>query len=274
MNGGIKLICPICSGRLERIENSYVCPERHSFDIARQGYVNLLPVQNKHSRSPGDTKSMLMARREFLNSGFYEPVCSDIAGLVNKYKPSEYPAAVDVGCGEGYYTEKIAGLCNAEMAGVDIAKEAAKMSCSRSRDILWLVATGSHIPIEDKSVDVITAVFSLFMNDEYARLLKNGGIVVEVSAGSDHLKELKSIIYDEVFPQNKKQSDFSDNFSLLCEYDRRFEITLIQNQLKALLAMTPHIHRINREQSERLEALDSLELTVNYKIRVLGKGRG
>ena len=47
-----------------------------------------------------------------------------------------------------------------------------------------------------------------------------------------------------------------------------------QNQLKALLAMTPHIHRINREQSERLEALDSLELTVNYKIRVLGKGRG
>ena len=114
----------------------------------------------------------------------------------------------------------------------------------------------------------------MFMNDEYARLLKNGGIVVEVSAGSDHLKELKSIIYDEVFPQNKKQSDFSDNFSLLCEYDRRFEITLIQNQLKALLAMTPHIHRINREQSERLEALDSLELTVNYKIRVLGKGRG
>ena len=265
------LRCPVCLGRLRKNDKSYVCGKNHSFDIARQGYVNLLPVQNKHSRSPGDTKAMLLARREFLYAGFYEPVCRDAAELINKYIKTQYPLIADIGSGEGYYTQQLQRLCSADCIGVDISKEAAKMSCSRSRDILWIVATASHLPVEDESIDVITAVFSLFVNDEYARVLKKGGIVVEISAGNRHLTELKSIIYDEVFIQDKHQSAFSDSFSELCSFDREFRIKTDNAQLRALLGMTPHTHRISKEQSSRLESISELELTVNYLVRVLEK---
>ena len=265
------LRCPVCEGKLRKIEKSYVCGKNHSFDIARQGYVNLLPVQNKHSRSPGDTRAMLLARREFLDNGFYEPVCRDAAELINKYKKTKTPLIADIGSGEGYYTCQLQELCSADCIGVDIAKEAAKMSCSRSRDILWTVATASHLPLEDESVDVITAVFSLFVNDEYERVLKKGGIVVEISAGNRHLTELKSIIYDEVFVQDKHQPAFSESFSELCSFEREFRIKTDKVRLRALLEMTPHSHRISKEQSERLDSISRLELTVNYLIRVLEK---
>lgn len=267
----IRLICPVCGRELIKNEKSYSCKKRHSFDIARQGYVNLLPVQNKHSLSPGDTKAMLSARRNFLDKEYYLPLCSDIADMIKKYSPSQRPVIIDSGSGEGYYTVQLKERCNAVCMGVDIAKEASKMSCSRDKEILWAVATASHIPVEDNSADVVTAVFSLFMNDEYARVLKEGGIVVEVTAGSKHLTELKQIIYDEVFEQNKKPSSFGEQYSLITQEDRVFGIDIGRQDLEALLMMTPHSHRISREQSERIEKIDNIRITVNYIVRVLKK---
>ena len=113
------LRCPVCLGRLRKNDKSYVCGKNHSFDIARQGYVNLLPVQNKHSRSPGDTKAMLLARREFLYAGFYEPVCRDAAELINKYKKTQYPLIADIGSGEGYYTQQLQRLCDHQTADAE-----------------------------------------------------------------------------------------------------------------------------------------------------------
>lgn len=248
---------------------SWFCKKGHSFDIARQGYVNLLPVQNKHSLSPGDTKAMLEARRSFLDKGYYMPLCDDIANLINKYSPAEKPVLIDAGSGEGYYTVQLKNKCSAVCMGIDIAKEASKMSCSRDKEILWAVATASHLPVEDGSADVVTAVFSLFMNDEYARVLREGGIVVEVTSGAKHLIELKQIIYDEVFEQDKKPSPFGEQFSLISQQDRSFGIDLGAYELKDLLMMTPHSHRISQEQSERIEKINKLHITVNYIIRVL-----
>ena len=66
----MKLICPICGTQLNQADRSCVCPNRHSFDIARQGYVNLLTVQQKHSLAPGDTREQVLSRRSFLEA-FY-----------------------------------------------------------------------------------------------------------------------------------------------------------------------------------------------------------
>ncbi len=271
MTDRIIMICPLCGRKLEKTHQSFCCKKRHSFDIARQGYINLLPVQNKHSLSPGDTRAMLEARRRFLDKGFYEPVCDDIAEKIRQHCNVPSPVTADIGSGEGYYTSLLKNKCNAQCIGFDIAKEASKMSCQRDRDIIWAVATASHIPLQDSSADAVTAVFSLFVNDEYARILKDGGIVVEVTAGSDHLTELKHIIYDEVFVQNKQPSPFGDQFVLLSQEDKSFRIGLDNEDLKDLLLMTPHSHRISREKSERLEKTDRLDITVNYIIRVLQK---
>ncbi|MBR2175503.1 MAG: methyltransferase domain-containing protein [Clostridia bacterium] len=268
---GFKMICPVCGERLTEKNRSLICPKRHSFDRARQGYVNLLPVQNKHSLAPGDAKDMLEARRAFLDRGYYQPICRDVCDMIKKYSPSVSPIVVDIGCGEGYYTAAFEKNCSAYCIGVDIAKEAARMACARSKSILWTVATASHIPVESGSADAVTAVFSLFVNDEYARILKKGGIFVEVTAGSEHLKELKKLIYEEVFEQHKHPCAGGKQFQEVSLLEKRFVFELDNTELKELLAMTPHSRRMKKERLERLYETERLSLTANYFVRVLQK---
>ncbi len=266
-NGGIRLVCPICAKPLIKDDKRFICEKSHSFDIARQGYVNLLPVQNKHSLNPGDTNEMLTARRSFLDSGSYMPICSSVIDAVKKYRRTESPVVLDIGCGEGYYTELIKQSCKGVYSGIDISKDGVRMACSRSRDILWLVATASSLPFESRSVDVITAMFSLIQPEEYARVLKDGGCFIEVTVGSDHLRELKEIIYDEVFEQHKHPSPCTELFDEAECTEHRFRIKLDNTQLCQLLKMTPHFWRIHKERLEMLEKTESLELTVHYWLR-------
>lgn len=269
----IKYICPICGNRLSKIEKSFVCENNHSFDIARQGYVNLLPVGQKHSLRPGDDKEMLNARRDFLNSGLYEPIANSVTEKIKELLIGKaFPVIIDIGCGEGYYTRKIAdSIPDSICAGADISKDAARMACSRGKDIQYCVATASHLPFESESADIITAMFSLVCEDEFARVLRNGGYIIEVTAGTEHLIELKQIIYDEVFPQDKHPAKYGDNFvEVSCE-NFSFKISVSGELLSSLLTMTPHIRRINSEHKKRLENLESLDLTISYWLTVRKK---
>ena len=267
----ICLICPICKKRLTDGNTGLFCPDGHSFDRARQGYVNLLPVQNKHSLMPGDAKDMLQSRRLFLDKGYYEPVCRTVGELLRKYCTAKSPVIADIGCGEGYYTSMLARDYGAVCIGADISKDAAKMACSRNKDICWIVATASSLPVKEQSTDAVTAVFSLFLPDEYARILRPGGIVIEVTAGNDHLRELKELIYDEVFEQHKSPAPCGDEFETAALESCRFTIEPDQTDLLRLLMMTPHSRRMKREKSSSLELPDKLRLTVDCTIRVLRK---
>lgn len=271
MSEKIQLICPVCGDVLLRQEKSYSCRKKHSFDIARQGYVNLLPVQNKHSLSPGDTVTMLNARRNFLKNGYYLPICDAVCSLIKKYTDSTEPVLLDIGCGEGYYTSEFEKQCNAVCIGTDISKDAVRMSCASSRTVLWTVATASHLPVADESTDVITAIFSLFVGREYARVLRKGGIAIEVTAGSSHLIELKRLIYDEVYVQNKQPAPQNDFFDLLEQNNEQFSFTVNNDDLQNLLLMTPHVHRIKKDHSFDITQIDSLSLTADLIIRVLRK---
>ncbi len=273
LNNNVKMICPICGKPLTRAEKSYSCVKRHSFDLAKQGYVNLLPVQNKKSLHPGDTKEMLVARREFLNSGIYMPICNAVTQKsAELMRGIENPQIVDIGCGEGYYTTAIknaVGDCSC--MGIDISKDAVRMACSRSKEIVWAVATAGCLPVEDNSTQLITAMFSLISKDEYTRILQKGGYIIEVIAGNNHLIELKHIIYDEVYKQDKKPAYISDKFKEVSVEEQEFSFTLDNAQLKNLLMMTPHLWRIKKENREKLEQTDKLTLTAHYWIRVLKK---
>ena len=91
-------ICPVCGNALEKREKQYICANGHSFDIARQGYVNLLTVQHKHSLDPGDTKEQVLSRRAFLDGGFYAPIAEALITAAKEYGASG--EILDVGCGE------------------------------------------------------------------------------------------------------------------------------------------------------------------------------
>lgn len=272
MNNENCLICPLCSELLATEGKALKCANGHCYDKARQGYINLLPVQSKHSLHPGDTKEMLIARRAFLDSGSYIQIADDVADVLKRYmqNPNE-GLLVDVGCGEGYYTSYLEKNLGVSCIGADISKDGIKMACSRSKSIQWLVATASHLPIANGCADAITAMFALFLPDEYARVLKKGGLAVEVTVASEHLYEMKSIIYKEVFPQDKHPSPCTEQFEeILCE-KHSFKRMLSNSELVNLLRMTPHFWRIHKERREQLEQTEGLEITAAYWIRVLRK---
>lgn len=271
MNEAFRLICPICRKTLFSEERRLFCKNNHSFDVARQGYINLLPVQNKHSLNPGDTKEMLLARRRFLDSGKYSPVCESVTEAIKRYSPSQNPVLADIGCGEGYYTSIIKRQCSASCIGIDVSKDGARMACSRDKNILWLVATASALPIEDSSLDALTAMFSLFLPEEYSRVLKKDGCAIEITVGNRHLTELKEIIYEEVFEQDKHPVPCGNLFYEAEFKENTYQTELDNSELRDLLLMTPHFWRIRKDKREALEQTDHLKLTVQYRIRVLIK---
>ena len=244
----MELICPICGELLCKEERSYVCSNKHSFDIARQGYVNLLPVQSKRSLNPGDTKQQVLARRRFLEAGFYEP----ISQALNELAADCRGPVLDAGCGEGYYSTRLARSMNAQLIGLDISKEAVRCAAAAYKNALWLCASAAHLPVKDHSVGLITSLFAMTDAREFHRALMPGGHLIRVLAAPDHLPGLKLVIYDRVFQKEKEGMTQLPGFSLLKTLSVSFEFTVRDQQVQDLLSMTPHVYRIGRAGAERL----------------------
>ena len=128
----MELICPICGEQLDNQGRSYVCPNRHSFDVARQGYVNLLPVQQKHSQNPGDTREQVLSRRSFLEADFYAPIARALIDTAREMQA--VGPILDIGCGEGYYCTRLAKALGAELTGLDISKEAVRVAAGKYKE--------------------------------------------------------------------------------------------------------------------------------------------
>lgn len=266
------LCCPICRQPLEQQGGSLVCPDRHCFDIARKGYVNLLPVQQKKSLAPGDSREMLEARRKFLAAGHYLPVRERICQLLAPLGKGS--RIVDIGCGEGWYTAGFAAqFAGSEVIGVDIARDALAMATTYAEQVTWITATAAHLPLADECADAAVAVFSLNAQEEMLRILKRGGRLVEVTAADDHLHQMKKIIYETVFEQHKSPAEPIDGLREISREELRFDMQLKNEQLMALLGMTPHINRIHGSGRSALEATERLELTAAMCIRVMEKCR-
>uniref|UniRef100_UPI0028A288B7 putative RNA methyltransferase n=1 Tax=Stutzerimonas nitrititolerans TaxID=2482751 RepID=UPI0028A288B7 len=167
------LTCPICQAPLQTVDNGVVCPANHRFDRARQGYLNLLPVQHKNSRDPGDNQAMVEARRRFLDGGYYAPLAERLAQLAAERTLTRW---LDIGCGEGYYTAQLAqALPGADGYALDISREAVKRACKRAPQLEWLVASMARVPLADASCDLLASVFSPLDWNEARRLLAPGG---------------------------------------------------------------------------------------------------
>lgn len=245
------IICPICGKPLDRAEKSLRCPAGHSFDIARQGYVNLLPVQQKHSRNPGDTREQVLARRSFLETGAYMPIVTAVRDAAKRYAAGG--EILDVGCGEGYYGTQVAKALGGSLTGLDISKEAVRCAAAKYKDAAWICGTAAHLPVADESVDVLMSMFALTLPGEFARVLKKDGVFLQVLAAQDHLMGLKQIIYPEILLKDKDSVPTLEGFSLAESVPVSFEFTAEGEQIGNLLSMTPHFWRISQEGAKRLE---------------------
>lgn len=254
-----QLICPLCHQPLTSDDlKQWGCAQGHRYDAAKQGYLNLHLVQHKRSRQPGDDKAMVQARSRFLNGDFYQPISDAVCQLI----PSDTETLVDIGCGEGYYTDAIkrdrdavGNLPPLEITGIDISKDAIIAASRRSKAIDWLVASGANPPLANHNSDCVISLFTPLMTESYQQLLRTGGSVVLVHTGGQHLDSLRHQLYDDVKQDiaNIEVPMKDAGFKLLDEQKVQFEITLAeQQQLSDLLAMTPHYWRAKPERKQQL----------------------
>ena len=262
----MELICPICRKELNRQDKTWLCADRHSFDVARQGYVNLLTVQQKHSLAPGDTREQVLARRSFLEAGFYAPIAETLIETGRKYGVTGQ--ILDIGCGEGYYTSQLADTLGLQLTGLDISKEAVRCAAAKYKDHLWLCATAAHIPVPDGSAGLLTSLFALTLPEEFHRVLAEDGLYFQVLAAEDHLMGLKSIIYDELHHKQKDTVPEIPGFQRLESIPIRFSFTVEGEQIRNLFSMTPHVFRIGKEGARRLAETSRLEDTASCMLNV------
>ena len=260
----MELICPICQLPLFCEGRSLRCGRNHSFDVARQGYVNLLPVQQKRSLHPGDTREQVLSRREFLESGAYAPIVEAVKAAAEGHAGP----ILDVGCGEGWYAVQVADHLGAELTGLDISKEAVRCAAAKYKGHRWICGTAAHLPIEDESVGVLMSMFALTMPLEFSRVLKKDGIFIQVLAAQDHLMGLKSIIYPEILLKEKDSVPTLEGFSLVSSTPVRFEFSVEGPQITILLSMTPHFWRISAEGAKRLKETETLTDTASCVVNV------
>ncbi|MDP3517509.1 MAG: methyltransferase domain-containing protein [Pseudohongiella sp.] len=272
------LACPMDGLPLTRHAGCWHCPTGHSFDIARQGYINLLPVQNKRSKDPGDSKEMVLARHEFLSAGFYQPIADAVSDLVSACTPADNAVSIlDAGCGEGYYLRELKKNALASngsrlhLTGLDISKWAVMAAARQDKTSEWIVGSNANLPLLPATQDVVLCLFGFPVYAEFARVLKQNGVLIKVDAGADHLLELREVIYPSIKIASQTP-DTPPGFTLLEQRSLRYTIDITsQEQIARLLAMTPHLYRTNAEGRARAAALNELSVTVDVQIKSWGQ---
>lgn len=262
-------ICPVCKGELTKTENVCRCPNGHCFDIAKQGYVNLLT--GSKGGNHGDNRLMTRARRDFLNKGYYEKFRDGITEALCEFSKSG-DVVIDCGCGEGYYTSAIEKrFGNLTIAGFDISKDEIAYASKRSERIEYCVASSFSIPARDESADIILEIFSPHSEKEFKRILKSGGYMIMAIPLENHLYSLKKAVYDS--PYKNEVSDFyMDGFELVKNTEIKYTVNIDSNEdIKNLFMMTPYYYKTGKKEQARLEALQSLSTELEFSVLVYKK---
>ena len=269
----LQLACPLDGKPLRSDGASWRCSAGHCYDIARQGYTHLLPVQNMASRNPGDSKEMIESRQRFLGGGFYAPIAAAVAKAVLDGLPSE-ANLLDAGCGEGYYLRQLAASLgkkqSLQVIGLDISKPAVLSAAKQDKGSTWVVGSNANLPVLTGTLDRVICMFGFPTYAEFARVLKNGGELLMVEAGPDHLRELREIIYPTVKPDKAEKSEAEktpEGFTAGATESLQFQFELNSaEEISDLLSMTPHLFRAGAEGKAKVAALESLSLTADVRL--------
>ncbi len=280
------LICPICKNQLIKNERVYVCANTHSFDISKYGHTNLLLSNQKNSKFPGDNKEMVMSRKKFLEKGYYNGISNTVNELLEehlKFSEKEIQKKrlniLDIGCGEGYYTNNLKKYFSSknietDIIGIDISKEAIISASKSYKEIEWFVGSATNLPIESSSLNLILCMFSKIDSKENFRTLKTNGKLAIVSTGENHLVEMKETLYEKVkkdfyLPKDDPAlSNFKHIQSMTCSY----QVDIKEKEsISNLFNMTPYRWRTPEDGIKRLYTLETLFITVEVTIDIFEK---
>lgn len=268
------LKCPVCGKGLIREEKSYFClgEKRHCFDVSSSGHANLCPGKS----TGGDDKRAVRSRTDFLNLDHYKPISDKICEIIGKLSEDEF--VVDAGCGEGYYSGNMAKNCGGALLGFDLSKEAIIAASKRAKreginNASFFVGGIYDLPILDGGASVVTNIFAPCAEAEFSRVLRDGGRLIVVAAGENHLYGLKSAIYDTVHT-NEERADLPRQMTLLEKHTVSYVIDLEDAEsIRNLFSMTPYSYRTSEKDMKKLLSLERLTTEVEVEIYVYRKDK-
>lgn len=266
--------CPLCHQPLQRLDKQWRCENNHQFDNAKEGYVNLLPVQHKRSKQPGDSAEMMLSRRTFLEGGHYQPLRDRVVSLLDEHLDAKAQALLDIGCGEGYYTSAIEQGLNTrrqmQVYGLDVAKVAIRNAAKRygsnsEGSVEFCVASSHRLPFADNSLDAIVRIYAPCKAPELHRVLKSAGLVLTVAPGPRHLYQLKGLIYNEVQLHSDVEERL-EGFERVSTESLRYEMSLNGKQAFDLLQMTPFAWRATEAVMQDLSQRETFACETDFVI--------
>ncbi len=265
------LTCPVCYQTLNLQERSLRCEQNHSFDLAREGYVNLM-VGHKRPKIQGDNKVMLAARRRFLGKDHYQPLSDAINKIVLAHLSEQTGVVLDVGCGEGHYLGQLrpllpTGTCT---FGLDVAKEAARLAAKRYPASRFVVSdVNGRIPFTNQSIHVLLNIFAPRHPAEFARIAAPGSLLLIAIPGADHLHELRQeldLLDIEAEKHLRIVAQMTGLFALQETQFLTFDLDLSQPDLTDLVQMTPNYWHLTPERQAQLQAMTRLPTTACFEL--------
>ena len=245
------------------------CQNGHSFDRAREGYVNLLPANKKRSREPGDNALMVAARRRVHDAGAYQPLAHAMVTVLANLDGVADGSILVLGCGEGYYAGYLGEqVPAASLLGIDVAKSAVRLAAKRYSRVGFAVASAFAVPLAAGSLGSAVSVFAPAAPGELQRLLPAGGVYLKVTPAPMHLWSLREALYASPRPHTE-EAVLVPGFSPVNTSTVRFTLSAGQALLADIVAMTPFAYRGQREKRLALLQRESMQLEMVFTVTAL-----
>lgn len=264
-------LCPLCHLPLLPLATGLRCENQHQFDRAKEGYINLLPVQHKRSKQPGDGADMMLARREFLDAGHYQPLQERVCEIFERILPVHASSVLDIGCGEGYYTHAVASRLQARgestVFGLDVSKVAVRFGARRYHNVDFCVASSHRLPFAKQQFDAVLRIYAPCKAEELARVVKESGYVLTVTPGPRHLIQFKALIYQDVKLHDETPEEMA-GFELVEQHSLNYPMQLTSEESGALLQMTPFAWRARPEVWGVLATTTHFDCETDFTLRL------
>lgn len=259
--------CPICQENLTLLETNFKCCNRHSFDLAKFGYVNLAP---KIKQSANYDKENFQNRQQILEAGFYQAILDAVSDLLASSKTTT--TILDIGCGEGFYSRKLQESHSEKtFYAFDISKDSVQIAAKSEPNwaVNWFVGDLARLPIKDANMDILLDIFSPANYGEFRRVLSKDGILIKVIPTENHLKEIRQRVQDQLTNKEYSNQDikehFQEHFTILSSQSASLTKTITAEQLQALLSMTPLLFHVDQS---KIDWSQLTEITIEAEILV------
>ena len=259
--------CPICQENLTLVESSLKCEHRHSFDLAKFGYVNLAP---QIKQSANYDKENFQNRQQILEAGFYQAILKGVSDSLATNPSAK--TVLDIGCGEGFYSRKLQEVHpDKTFYAFDISKDSVQIAAKSEPNwaVNWFVGDLARLPIKDASMDILLDIFSPANYGEFRRILSKDGILIKVVPTENHLKEIRQMVQDQLTKKDYSNQDikehFQEHFSIQTSQIVSLTKPITAEQRQALLSMTPLLFHVDQS---KIDWSQLMEITIEAEILV------